>query len=277
MMPRWKLMKRTTLLTLLFGLAMFMGGCKQLAPTDVQETPPLHSPLGTPTPPVSSYGQIALAFVAEKYAVPIEHLLIEYELETPYPLSGRTFHYFKIANTRDAQWTTYSLSVETTTGAIEEDLAVLEEAERRAHVTKYGKMEPALWERLQQVTDDTVLPVAIWVAGQPTRTEAELWAILAAEFPEAGKAMAAGAKPVEVEDPDLALRIQQRYEELLTENGNGRGQGVETWLTEQGYHVERIEGMPSFTANLPKVVLQKLAQLDGVGMLYLMEAKAVLE
>jgi len=215
--------------------------------------------------------------VAEKYAVPIEHLLIEYELETPYPLSSRTFHYFKIANTRDNQWTTYSLSVETTTGAIEEDLAVLEEAERIAHVTKYGKMEPALWVRLQQVTDDTVLPVAIWVAGQPTRTEAELLAILAAEFPEAGKAMAMGAKPVEVENPALSLRIQQRYEELITANVSERRQPVEMWLTEQGYRFERIEGMPSFTANLPKAVLQKLAQLDGVGLLYLIEAEAVPE
>ncbi len=209
--------------------------------------------------------------------MPVEHLLIEYELETPYPHSGRNFHYFKIANTRDAQWTTYSLSVETTTGAIEEDLAVLEEAERAAYVIKYGKMEPALWERLQQVTDDTVLPVAIWVAGRPTRTDEELLAILAAEFPEAGKAMTAGAKPIEVENPELSLRIQQRYEELINANVTGRRQPVEAWLTEQGYRFERIEGMPSFTAKLTKAALQKLAQLDGVGLLYLIEAEAVPE
>lgn len=252
-----------------------MGGGKIFVPIYAQEVIPLDSPL--PTPVISPYGQTALAFIAEKYAVPIEHLLIEYELETPYPLSGRTFHYFKIANTRDAQWTTYSLSVEPTTGAIEEDLTALEAAERAAYVIKYGKMEPALWARLQQVTDDTVLPVAIWVAGRPTRSEEEILAILAAEFPEAEKALAAGSKPIAVENSELSLRIQQRYEELINENISGRHQPVEAWLTEQGYSFERIEGMPSFTAKLPKAALQKLAQLDGVGLLYIIDAPMILE
>lgn len=181
--------KYLTLFAAFIGIAILIGE-KGFISTRAQETVTLDSPLPTPTPVISEYGKKALAFVVEKWAVPVEYLLIEYELETDYPLSGRTFRHFLISDTHDPHWATYSVSVEIRTGAIEEDLTAIERAEAAAYLAKYGKVEPTLWRRLQQVSDDTVLSVAIWADGHSRRTEDEILAILANEFPEAAKAIA---------------------------------------------------------------------------------------
>lgn len=271
-MNRKKYIKNAILLLCCIGMYLFIT--HQGVPSSrAQETGALESPLPTPTPDFSAYRDVALAYVSEKYAIPLQHLLVEYELETPYPLSGRTFQYFLIANPQDPQWPTYGISVDIATHAIEEDITALEQAEREAYQAKYGKLESVLYERLQKIADDDVLSVAIWPAGKPIRTEEEILAILTSEFPEAAKAVAAGTKPIDVESPETATAIQKRYEELLNENVDVRLQPLAEWLTQEGYTFEKIEGMPSLTATLPKSAIQRLAQMDEVGLLYLIEEK----
>ncbi|MFN8439624.1 MAG: hypothetical protein U0175_02590 [Caldilineaceae bacterium] len=274
-MMNYRINIRQTLLAVCFIGIILLTGRQPFTAIYAQERASADSPLPTPTREVTNYAQKALAYLVEKHGIPIEHLLIEYEVETGYPLSGRTFRHFVISNTHDPDWTTYSLAVETTTGSIEEDITAIERVERDAYQAKYGKMEVSLYDRLQKLADDTTLPIAIWVAGKPKYTEEKILSILASEFPAAAKAIAAATKPTDVDDLEAAAKIQSRYEELVKENLEMRLQPIDNWLSQEGYVYERIDGMPSIMTTLPKSAIQKLARMDGVGLLYLVEAKPV--
>lgn len=131
---------------------------------DNRNDSPLPTPL--PTPVVSEYAQVAIKYLAQKYSIPENRLVAEYEVRQEYPLSGRTFQYFKISDGQTPGSTTFNALVDIVTNEVKEDLAALKAAEAAAYQAKYGKLQVALYERLQDVTDDVVLPIAIWVAGQ---------------------------------------------------------------------------------------------------------------
>lgn len=242
----------------LMSISLFVGWLNFSA-INAQEAVSFTSPLPTPTPLVSEYGRQALTYVAEKHDIPIEHLLVERDLETEYPLSGHAYRHILIAHTKDPNWSTYSVSVEMTTGLIEEDMRTIERAEEAAYLATYGRLSPSLYERLQQIADDTVLPVAIWAGGQPIRTEEEILAILVGEFSEAAEAVARGEKPIDVKNPETAQNIQVRYEELLGENVAARLRPFQEWQQQKGYTLTPVEGMPSLVATLPKSAILELA------------------
>ena len=225
--------------------------------------PPLASPTPPPTPTPSEWVQIALNYVSERYSIPIENLLVVNEHTRRYPLSGRTFQAVTLLDTRNPDKFgykfEYSLLIDLSTRSIEEDLAAIQAAEDAAYLAKYGKLQPALYERLQPVSDDTVLPVAIWIANQgQERTDAEIYAELAAQFPAAAEALARGTKPFDVADPDLSEQIQAAYRQLHAQDITVRNIPLLDWLEKQGMSVEQQVGMPALTARLPKRIIMSL-------------------
>lgn len=152
---------------------------------------PLPTPIPTVMPELSRFGRIALHYLAEQREVASETLLIEQEHPRSYPLLGREFMAFTILDTNDGQ--AFVLLVDTATDEVVDDLATMEQANGEAHFARYGKLDPALYERLQTVDETTQLPVALWVVSDYGDIEEKLHSELAGKYPEVAEALAPNA------------------------------------------------------------------------------------
>lgn len=242
------------------------------------ETPtPVPSPTPTPlspTPPSGPSGEAlqALAYVAERYGLPPETLSVANEHRRDYPLLGRSFRAVTIHDRGGTGF--YQLLVDLEDGRIEEDVSAIEQAATAAYRARYGKLHPALYERLQQVRDEEILPVAIWSAAPPQRNRQQLYAELAARFPEAAAALAHTGNPFDVGNPALADRIRAVYMDLLEEDTRARLTPLIQYLQALGVKVETFGALPSVVATLPKRQILQLEHRADVEMIYLVEEMA---
>lgn len=215
-----------------------------------------------------------MAYIAKREGIPIESLEIVADHRSDYPALGRQFQVVTVLDTRP-QGQVYKLLVDLRDGRVEEDVSALLAAEARAHESRYGKLEPALYERLRRLKDDNTLPVAIWMAASPGKSLAEqqttAFAILAARYPQARAAMEHGGKPMDVSDPELRRRIEADYTALMAAQAESRISSLVTELKQRGFAITTYAGMPSFTAVLPKRVILELAQRSDVSAIYLTE------
>jgi hypothetical protein len=163
-------------------------------------------PAPSPTPIPSTEAQVALRYIAERYGVPVEQLAIVNEHRREYVELGRAFQAFTLLDLVNDRF--FNLLVDLEGHAVVEDVAAIQRAEEDAYRQKYGKLDPALYERLQQAADDEPIEVAIWIAGRPRRSQQELFAELAAMFPEAQAAMERSGKPFDVQDPEVRAKIE---------------------------------------------------------------------
>ncbi|MEA3308172.1 MAG: hypothetical protein U9Q70_01490 [Chloroflexota bacterium] len=100
---------------------------------------------------------------------------------------------------------------------------------------------------------------------------------LAAKYPEAKAALTRSGKPMDVDNPELAQRIEAEYVALLTAETKIRVQPLVRKLEQQSFDVTTYEGLPTFTAILPKRVVSSLAHRADVSSIYLVEARKQLE
>lgn len=237
---------------------------------------PSPTPASVVTPNPSAEAQRALNYVAQRQGIPVKDLVIVTDHSTEYPNLGRKFRVVTVLDTRPGG-RFYNLLVDLENGQIEENVSALLSAEDRAYLAKYGKLEPALYERLQQANDNQVLPVAIWVAGQPQRIQEEIFAELAATFPEARAALARFDKPIAVDDPALATRIRAEYNKMLIEDTAIRIAPLVSHLQQRGIRVTTYGALPSVTAWLTKRQILELVRRNDVGMIYLIEERGAPE
>jgi hypothetical protein len=101
----------------------------------------------------------ALEFVAIQQGIPIEQLTIGQSDQSHLPLTGVDLADFKVM-ALDGR--SFGVSFDT---AAEEvvDPSAAEQDEADARAATYGVLDPALYDRLQQLGADRI-PVAIWVA-----------------------------------------------------------------------------------------------------------------
>ncbi len=154
-------------------------------------------------------------------------------------------------------------------------MTTIERAEEQARHARYGKLQPALYERLQGMQDNERVTVMIWAAAKPGQSlveqEAAAMAALAAKYPQARVALEQGGKPTDVDDPELAKRIYAEYVELLNKDLAQRVQPLVKALEVQGATVRTSEGLPLITVSLTKVAILFLAQRGDIGAIYLAE------
>jgi hypothetical protein len=240
-------------------------------------TPTPQLPIPTPTSGPSQAAQAALAYIANREGIPANVLSIVADHPTEYPNLGRQFQVITVLDTRP-QGQVYKLLVDLRSGQIEEDVSALLAAEARAHQARYGKLQPALYERLQTLHDDEPLPVAVWVAAGTGQSLAEqqaaAFATLAARYPEVREAIERFGKPMDVSDPALRQRVEDEYIALLATQPEMRTRLLITELERRGFTITAYTGMPSFTAILPKRVILELAHRPEVSAIYLVEAEA---
>jgi len=233
-------------------------------------------PAPTPTPGPSQAAQGALAYIAHREGISADVLKVVADHPTEYPNLDRQFQVVTVLDTRP-QGQAYKLLVDLRSGRVEEDVSALQAAEARAHQIHYGKLQPALYERLQLLNDGETLPVAIWIAASPgqdlAEQQARAFAVLAARYPEVREALERFGKPMDVSDLALRQRVESEYLALLTDQTEARIRPLASELERRGFTIATYVGVPSFTATLPKRVILELAQRPDVSAIYLIETK----
>jgi hypothetical protein len=163
----------------------------------------------------------------------------------------------------------FSLLVDPASGEVREDINALRAAEEEAYRAKYGKLHPELYELLQSASDDTLFPIAVWAAPFPgQRSLRELEEEAARLHPDAVKALQERGVAWAVDDPDLRIQIEQKYNQLLAEETHKQVQPVIEWLQARGYAVQELPGVPTVAATLTKQDILALAQRPDVSEIF---------
>lgn len=242
-------------------------------PTPTSVSP---APTPSPTPGPSLAAQAALTFIAKREGIPVDTLRVVDDHPTEYPNLGRQFQVVTVLDTRP-QGQAYKLLVDLRSGRIEEEVSTLLAAEARAHQARYGKLQRALYERLQSLDDEETLPVAIWVAASPGQSLAEqqatAFAVLADRYPEVREVMEHFGKPMDVSDSALRQRIESEYLALLADQTRARIRPLATELERRGFTITTYGEVPSLTTALPKRVILELARRPDVSAIYLIETQ----
>lgn len=258
------------------SLASFHFGQGQLtfaAPPD-PSLPSFSSPLPvpTPTPPPSHEAEVALRYVAERYGTPVDEWVVANEHRREYKEIGRAFQAFSLLR-RSGDQRFVSLMVDLEDYAVVEDAQAIEQLEREAYQKRYGKLDPVLYQRLQDAADTELVEVAIWIAGRPRRTQEELFAELAARFPAARQALEKSGKPFDIPDSTARAEVERAYAEMSEEDGQVLVQPLVDHLKAQGYAVTTFGSLPSVSAILPKHVILALAERPDVGRIFFAEGE----
>jgi hypothetical protein len=229
----------------------------------------ISSALADPSPEA----QKALAYISQQQGIPIEQLITANEFRRSAPLLNRTFQAVTVLETQGGRF--FQLLVDLNSGQVEER-ATVEDAEARASNAKYGKFQPALYERLQQLKDTDPVTITLIVADAPGQSlgEREIAArtALASKYPEARAAIARHGKPMDVADLVLAAQIYKEYVALVDGDLPQRVAPIVAALKAQGFAVRTTAGLPAVTVSMPKAAVLMLAQRGDVGTIFLAEA-----
>ncbi|MGQ9851762.1 MAG: S8 family peptidase, partial [Aggregatilineaceae bacterium] len=222
--------------------------------------------------PYAAEAQKALLYLSQREKTALEHLAIVNEFRREAPLLGRTFQAVTVLNLESGRF--YQVLVDRINWQVEERAAI-EQAEEEAHRLKYGKLQPALYERLQTMQEDEKVTVTIWVVAPSGKSlaeeQADIFAELAARYPEARTAVERSGKPMDVDDPALAEQIDKEYVEILNAQTTERVRPLMQALEAQGFVVLTSPGLPAATATLPKKIVGLLVVRDDVGAIALAE------
>jgi len=221
----------------------------------------------TPVPPVPEETQRALQYISEQEDIPVEQLVAANQHQREYELLGRVFWAVTLLDTKDDRW--HNVMVDLADGRIVDDVEAIEQAEREAHRARYGKLEPALFEHLKAMKSDAEVPVAIWVAGEPKQSEEELYAALAAKYPEAQAALERSGNPFDVGDRELIHEIEAEYVRMLKADTQERIRPLVRDLKEQKCAVTTFGALPVLVVTLPKSAILELVERTDVGVVYL--------
>jgi hypothetical protein len=149
---------------------------------------PILTPLAPDPTPATSVPetQLVLKYVSERENVPVGQLVVVNQYQRDYEMLDKSFWSVTLLDTQhDGAGAWHRVLVDLADGSVVDDAEAIEQAERAAHRTRYGKLEPALFERLEASKPGDTVPVVIWVAGSLRRSDEELYAELAVKYPKA--------------------------------------------------------------------------------------------
>ncbi len=203
-------------------------------------------------------GELKVANASVKW---FEHLGVELEL----------VKLIEHMRTDDSRF--YTLYVNRSTGEIYEDRGAVDLAERAYVFDARGKLSPDLIAVLEEMADDDMIKVGIWMAGDDPslalpELQERLYGELAAAYPAAAEAMAQYGSPFAVSDEALRKELQERYREGLAEAAAQRTTPIEQLLQEHGYEYFKPGSTPAIIVRLPKSFILSLRDHPHVGMIY---------
>lgn len=217
-------MSRRTLVLLVSALFTALIVASNYTITSAEDRTALlfDSPISTPTP-ADPLAELARQHVAEQQAIPIEELQVAGSETLHFPMLGRTYQHVVVVHSQAGATQVYTVLVDPATSQVEIDVDAVRKAEAAAYVTKYGKLEPALYERMQRAAAGERLPVGVWLSFGAAEFQPEaIAAEVAKQFPEAAAALAQRGAPWAVDDPELAKAILHAYSQRLNDAVNRR-------------------------------------------------------
>ena len=103
------------------------------------------------------YHTKALQHVSQTHVIPIEQLRVVNEGQANFPVSGRKIWGAKVWDGESS----YGVYIDERGDIV--DIKTIEAEESKAAHQKYGKLEPALFELLQTIQSDELVPCIIWL------------------------------------------------------------------------------------------------------------------
>lgn len=210
--------------------------------------------------------QKVLKYIARRENIPLERLFVVNEHRRNYPLLNRSF-WFVTALDQEGEGHFYSAMLDLADDSVVE-VDDIEAAEAKAQQARYGKLDPALYERLQTMRPNDTVEVAVWLTSPD-------YANLSAQVGKAGLELA--ERPWQsASDRATIAKMEAEYSRLLVEAHLEQQRPLANWLQSEGYRVKFQRGLPSLIAHLPKRTITKLTQRNDVTAVYLAEGELVL-
>jgi hypothetical protein len=216
------------------------------------------------------YGQQVLERIAQQAGVSVARLRIINDVLENYPLTGRIFWQVKGLDTEAMRPFQLAIGPD----GVEVGPAVMQQNEFDAHRTRYGRLDPELYYRLQVTEQDKLVPVLIWIRGVDYE-----WVDmqLAQRYPElaakyrfvGGRVIYPNGSSVQLE-PELFERVWADYNALLNQAHLNAARPLVDFLKVKGYKAQPLELFPGVYAELPKSIILYLneASFESLGTIY---------
>lgn len=151
----------------------------------------------------------AISYISEKYGISSDYLTVLSASLDESKLTDRNIHLITLLDT-SAEGDIYKVWVDLDSEEVSDDFWVLDEQETQAYEERYGKFEAILWEKLSGLVDSDPISVVIWVKRNniASISQRELYAEVAAKYPEAQEALEISGKPMAVSNSDLSAQIE---------------------------------------------------------------------
>jgi len=245
-MNKWTVWRNSLLTLVALGFVTFT--VQAASGTRPQPVPPLP----TSTPMLSMEAREALLYVAHREGLAVENLVVVNEFHRESALLGQTFRAVTVLDMESDHF--FEVLVDLNSGEVA-DRAVVEVAEEQLYRARYGRLQPAFYERLQTMRDDDTVMVTIWVAARPGRRldeqQTATFAALASRYSQARVAMEHGSIPLDVDDPALAERLYDEYVQMLNDEIAVRIQPLVKML-EAGIRRQNLAGIADGDRNVAK-------------------------
>ncbi len=210
-----------------------------------------------------------MQYLAEHEGIPLEQIIVLAESPMQFPALGREYQHVTLEAEQNDVRRQFVLLVDPKTGEVEPSLPQLRAAEEAAHRAQYGALDPLLYNRLQAAEEGDLFVVAISpAANEHTRQPEQLFAEVAALFPEAEAALQSHGAPWLVDDPALAAQIGLEYQARLEASVALSTEPILTWLESQGVAAESAPSIPIVSATLTKAQLLEASRLPAIGRIF---------
>jgi hypothetical protein len=197
---------------------------------------------------VSPEDQKLLEVSAKREGLDANRLKVIKSGEVDLPLTGRHVQTAKVLNTDNGQ----AFAVAIDDQGRDVDFATLKSEEQRAYRARYGKLDPKLHKKVQDVRGDQKIKVAFWLT--PTED-------LDAQDPRNGRT------DLSREEADALLA--QRMEQVKAATSRAT-EGLARALERAGHGVDRrAEGAPMVFATLPAGLVKQFSERADVQVAYL--------
>lgn len=149
----------------------------------------------------------------------------------------------------------------------------VELAEKKTRVERFGKLDPALFNHLQGLSNSDVVSATIILEIQPgaalSDLELEVTNELSQKYPEVRNAVANNRSPMDVPDVALSHKIRAEYLSGITNRVQQRVNAFLQILEARRIQYTPFAGMPAVIVTATKAQLIQLAQHPSVGNVFL--------
>jgi hypothetical protein len=224
----------------------------------------------------SIFAHLAIEHVSKAQGIPASTLFVFEDTEVRSDILAKTFQFVTIIDKSSFQ--PYKLMIEHDTRAVHSANDV-ELAEKKTRVERFGKLDPALFNHLQGLSNSDVVSATIILEIQPgaalSDLELEVTNELSQKYPEVRNAVANNRSPMDVPDVALSHKIRAEYLSGITNRVQQRVNAFLQILEARRIQYTPFAGMPAVIVTATKAQLIQLAQHPSVGNVFLANSDKV--